>query len=434
MSILIRDASFVLTNGKGILKGYDIFIEEDKISEIGKNLKRSAEFVVDGRKKIVMPGLINSHTHVSMTLLRGLADDLPLMDWLKNHIWPTEQRLTAKDVYQGALLGCLEMIESGTTCFGDMYFFADEVGKAVKLSGIRSLVNSVVIDLLPENVAGLRVLAETLKKIRQLNCSRVTPWLCPHSPYGCSEETLRRVKEISRKEKLRINIHLSETKSEIEEIKKKHGKSPVEFLSEIEFLDSDVTAAHCVHLTDKEMKILKERDVKVVHNPVSNMKTASGVAPIPEMLEKKICVALGTDGAASNNCLDMFQEMKFAALLHKINKLNPTVIPAEVVLGFATVNGARALGLENQIGAIETGKKADIIILNIKKPNLTPILSNHSVASHLVYSATGNDVETSIVDGKIIMENRKVLTLDEEDVMEKAQEAAEDLQNRSKPL
>jgi 5-methylthioadenosine/S-adenosylhomocysteine deaminase len=435
MSILIKDASFVLTQSKCILKDSDIFIEDDRIVEIGKNLKNSAEFVVDGRKKIVMPGLINSHTHVSMTLLRGLADDLPLMDWLKNHIWPTEQHLTAKDVYHGALLGCLEMIKSGTTCFGDMYFFADEVGRAVELSGIKSLVSSVVVDLLPENIAGLKVLTETLKKVRQLNCSRVIPWIGPHSPYSCSEETLKKVKEISKKEKLRINIHLSESESEIEEIKNKYEKNPVEFLDDLEFLDSSVVAAHCVHLTEKEMKILREKDVKVVHNPVSNMKTASGVAPVPEMLQKKICVALGTDGAASNNCLDLFQEMKFAALLHKINKLNPTVIPAERVLDFATVNGARALGLESQIGSIETGKKADIIILNVKKPNMTPILSNHSITSHLVYSATGNDVETSIVDGKIIMENRKVLTLKEEDVIEKSQEVAEDLQSRtSKPL
>jgi 5-methylthioadenosine/S-adenosylhomocysteine deaminase len=327
------------------------------------------------------------------------------------------------------------MIKSGTTCFGDMYFFADEVGRAVELSGIKSLVSSVVVDLLPENIAGLKVLTETLKKVRQLNCSRVIPWIGPHSPYSCSEETLKKVKEISKKEKLRINIHLSESESEIEEIKNKYEKNPVEFLDDLEFLDSSVVAAHCVHLTEKEMKILREKDVKVVHNPVSNMKTASGVAPVPEMLQKKICVALGTDGAASNNCLDLFQEMKFAALLHKINKLNPTVIPAERVLDFATVNGARALGLESQIGSIETGKKADIIILNVKKPNMTPILSNHSITSHLVYSATGNDVETSIVDGKIIMENRKVLTLKEEDVIEKSQEVAEDLQSRtSKPL
>lgn len=435
MSVLIKNASFVLTQSKGILKDLDIFIEDDQITEIGKNLKQTAEFVVDGRNKLLMSGLINSHTHLSMTLFRGVADDLPLMDWLKNHIWPMEQHLTAKDVYHGALLGCLEMIRSGTTCFGDMYFFAEEVGRAVELAGIKALVSSVVVDLLPEKIAGLNVLIKTLEKIKQLKCDRVIPWLGPHSTYSCSAETLQRVKEISQKENLRINIHLAESQSELEEVKQNYGKTPVEFLNNLNFLDASVTAAHCVYPTENDMKILKEKNVKVVHNPVSNMKTGSGIAPVPEMIEHNICIALGTDGAASNNCLDLFQEIKFAALLHKVNKLNPTVVPAEKVLNFATINGARALGLEKQIGSIEIGKKADIIIFDLKKPNLRPILSDHSIISHLVYSATGSDVETAIVNGKMIMENRKVLTLDEEDVIEKAQKTAEDFLSRnSKPL
>lgn len=433
MSILIKNASFVLTEGKTILKCQDVYVEDDRITEIGKNLKQDAEFLVDGKNKLVMSGLVNSHTHVAMSLFRGLADDLAVMEWLKNHIWPTEQKLRAEEVYKGAILGCLEMIKSGTTCFGDMYLFGGAVAKAVKDIGMRALVSSVVIDTLPE-VAGLGLVQKTLEEVKRLKCDRVYSWLGPHSVYSCSKETLQKIKEMSRLEKIRSNIHLSESLSEIEEIKTKYGKTPVKLLEEYEFLDSSVTANHCVHLTEDDIRILKKYDVKVVHCPVSNMKLASGISPVPNLLNEEICVALGTDGAASNNCLDMLQEMKFAALLHKVSNLNPTILPAETVLNLATINGAKALGLENEIGSIETGKKADIIILNLKKPHLRPILSDHSIVSHLVYSATGNDVETVIVDGKMIMENRKLLTVDEEEIMEKAQKSAEDLQNRSKPL
>jgi 5-methylthioadenosine/S-adenosylhomocysteine deaminase len=438
MSLLIKNASFILTQNtkKEILKNTDIFIEDDKITGIGKNLNQSAEFVIDGRNKLVIPGLINSHTHLAMTLFRGVADDLPLMDWLKNYIWPMEMKLTAKDVYYGSLLGCLELIKTGTTCFGDMYFFEEEVGKAIEASGIRGLISSVVVDLLPKEMASVDVMVKTLKAIKELKCDRAIPWLGPHATYSCSPETLQKIKEIAQKENLRINIHLSETKSEVKEIKQKYGKTPIEFLESLNFLGPDTTAIHCVYPTKREIEILKERDTKIVHNPVSNMKTASGVSPVPEMVKQGICVALGTDGAASNNRLDLFQEMKIAALIHKVNKLNPTVLPAEKVLEFATINGAKSLGLERQVGSIEVRKKADIVILNLNDANLRPIISDHSITSHLVYSATGSNVKTVVVDGKIIMENGKILTLEEENVIEKFQGVVEGLQNRArfKPL
>ena len=420
MSILIKNASFILTQNsrRQILKGADVFVEGSRIAEIGKGISRRAEHVIQGKNRLVLPGLINPHTHLAMSLVRGMADDLPLAEWLRNHIWPLEMRLTPRHIYHGSSLGCIECIRSGTTCVGDMYFGAEEVARAVESCGLRAFVSSVIVDLLPESKAGIKVMREALRKLRAMKSDRVKPWLGPHSTYSCSDETLREVKEISMEDRVRINIHLAESKSEVDEVLEKHGKRPVEFLDELGFLSPNVTAAHCVQLTGDEMEILKRKEVKVVHNPCSNMKLASGIAPVPEMLEMGICVALGTDGPASNNRLDLFQEMKVAALLHKVNKMDPTVMPAEKILELATLNGAEALGLEKEIGSLEVEKKADITILNLDRPHLQPITSDRSLISHLVYSATGDDVETVIIDGNLVMENRAILTVDENEVLD----------------
>jgi len=411
MSMLIRNASFVMTQRNGILKGSDIFIDDDRIVEIGKNLKHPAEFVVDGRKKIVMPGLVNPHTHVAMTLFRGTPDNLPVMEWLQKYIWPMEARLKPKDVYYGSIIGCMEMMKNGVTTFGDMYFFADQVGLAVKDVGMRALVSSVVLEAVSEKMGGIKQMEQTLKKVKQIKSKKVRSWLGPHSPYTCSEEMLKKVKKISEKEKLKINIHLSESKSEVEEMKKKRGKSPVEFLDDIRFLDSTVTAAHCVHVSETDMKILKEKKVSVVHCPTSNMRLGSGVAPVCEMIKKGITVGLGTDGPASNTSLDMFQEMNVATSIHKISK--------NEILNFVTINAAKCLGLENEIGSLEVGKKADIIILNAQDIN----------------SLSGKNVESVIIDGVIVVEDRKILTINEQEVLEKFQKVAEGLKARiSKPL
>ncbi len=436
MSILIKNASFVLTqnSGREILKEVDILIEKDRIVKIGKKLP-TAEFIIDGKNKLVMPGLINAHTHLAMTLFRGVADDLPFFEAWPNRVWKMEANLVAKDVYHGALLGCAEMIKSGTTYFGDMYFYMTETARAVSESGIRGVLSQGILENLPKEIAGLDAAKKFVKYVRDLKNSRVEAWMGPHSTYTCSPELLKEVKDFTQKENLRINIHLSENKPEVEQVKEKYNKTPVELLDGINFLGSDVTAAHCVHLSSNEIKILKEKDVKVVHNPCSNMKLASGIAPIPEMLKENICVALGTDGAVSNNLLDMFQEMKFAALLHKVNKFDTTMLSAQQVLDFATINSAKALGLEKQIGSIEVGKKADIIILDINKPHFKPILSDASLVSHLVYSSSGSDVETVIVDGEAVMRNKKLMTVDEDDVLNKAQDAAQCLWSRTfKPL
>jgi len=410
MSILIKNASFILAK-KGILKDLDIFIEDDRITEIGKSLKRTADFIVDSKNKFVMPGLINPHTHVAMTLFRGTPDNLPVIEWLQKYIWPMEARLEPKDVYYGSLVGCMEMMKNGITTFGDMYFFADQVGLAVKDVGMRALVSSVVLEVVSEKMGGIKQLEQTLKKVNQIKSKRVRGWLGPHSPYSCSEEMLKKVKEISEKEKLRINIHLSESKSEVEEMKKKRGESPVEFLDDIGFLDSNLTAAHCVHVSDADIKILKEKKVSVVHCPTSNMRLGSGVAPVCEMIKKGLTVGLGTDGPASNASLDLFKEMDVAASLHKISK--------KEILDFVTINAAKCLGLENEIGSIEVGKKADIIILDAKDIN----------------SLSGKNVESVIIDGVVAVEDRKILTINEQGILEKFQKVVEGLKARTpKPL
>lgn len=403
-----------------------VAIEGDKIVAVGKDVKEKADTVIDARGKVVLPGLINCHTHLSMTLLRGVADDMPLMQWLETRIWPIEKNLRAEDCYVGALLGCLETIKSGTTCFADQYFFMEHVARAVEEAGMRASLSYGIIELgdPKRRESELRAGEKLVKECQGKAEGRISTMFGPHAPYTCSPECLMKVKELAKKYKVGIHTHVSESQDEIKQITEKYGKRPVEHLDAIGFLGPEVLAAHCVWLTEREIKILKERGVKPVHNPVSNMKIGCGVAPVPEMLAAGIPVALGTDGAASNNALDMFNEMKFAALLNKVHKLDPVAVPAPSALEMATINGAIALGLQDKIGSLEAGKKADIVLVDLKKSHLTPL---HNVISHLVYSALGCDVDTTIVDGKILMQGRKVLTLDEDKVLERAQKTSDDL-------
>jgi len=415
-SILIKDVSWVVTQNpkREILKDQSVYIEDGKITKIGK-IDEKADLILDGKNKLVMPGLINTHTHLGMTVLRGYLDDMELQAWLKKS-WSVESKLTKEDVYLSSLLGCIEMIKNGITILNDMYFFGDSVLKAVDESGMRGMFSQAILDtpfMESKTIDGSFSILENLIKKWGGN-NRTLLSIGPHAIYTCSKDTLIKTKEFAEKHNLLIHTHLSETKKEVEDCKKKIGKTPVEYLDSINFLSQNVIAAHCCWVTEEEIKTLKKYDVKVSHCPVSNLKTTSGIAPVPGMISNGLCVSLGTDSAASNNRLDLFQEMKFAALLHKLNTNNPTVIPAQTALDLATINGAKALGLENQIGSLEVGKRADLIIFGLKKPHLTPISSKESVVSHLIYSATGNDVETVIVDGKIIMKNKKILTVDEE--------------------
>ncbi|MDY9927710.1 amidohydrolase family protein [Methanosarcina sp.] len=428
--IIIKNA-YVLTMDPdaGDLKNGTVVIEDGKITEIGEKTKESAETVIDARGSVVMPGLVNTHTHAAMTLFRGYADDLQLAEWLQGHIWPAEAQLKAEDVYKGSLLACLEMIKSGTTSFADMYFFMDETAKAVETSGLRASLSHGLIELWnkEKGEADLKEGRRFVRAWQGASGGRIKTMYGPHAPNTCSDEFLAKVKEEARRDGAGIHIHVLETEAELLAMKERYGKCSVHLLDDIGFFGPDVLAAHCVWLSDGDIEVLKERGVNVSHNPISNMKLASGIAPVYKMLERGVNVSLGTDGCASNNNLDLFEEMKTAALLHKVNTFSPTALPARQVLKMATVNGGKAL--DKETGMLKAGKKADLIIVDMKKPHLIPCFD---VPSHLVYSARGSDVRTTIVNGKILMDNYRVLVLDEEKVMEEARIAAEELVARVK--
>lgn len=412
-----------------IVKQGSVAIESGRIVAVGEEIKEKADQVIDARGKAVLPGLINGHTHLAMTLLRGFADDMPLDKWLFDKIWPMEKRMEPRDCHVGALLGSLEMIKSGTTCFADNYFHMDQVARAVMKAGLRGVLSYGMIDRGDQQKMKeeIRIGRNFVRAFHGKARGRILAMFGPHAPYTCSTECLQKVKELAKEFGVGIHIHLAESSEEVKQTTEKYGKRPVEYLNSIGFLGPEVLAAHCIWVTDKEIKLLKDNGVKPVHNPTSNMKMGSGIAPVPEMLASGIPVALGTDGAASNNSLDMFKEMKLASLLAKARRLDPTVLPAMKALEMATINGAAALGLQAELGSLEVGKKADLIIVDLRKPHLSPM---HDIVSHLVYSASGSDVDTVIVDGKILMEKGEVLTLDEEKVLELAQRTSDDLVSR----
>jgi len=414
--MLIKNARFVITPEQ-VMENVDILIENDVITKIGK-LSISEENKIDARGKLVLPGLINTHTHASMVLFRGAGDDMPLMEWLEKHIWPMESKLAENDVYLGALLACIEMIKSGTTSFCDMYFYMDGVAKAVKDAGIRAVLSWAVIDKEISTQPGDPV-NNAEKFIKKWGGEeRIYPSVGPHSIYTCSKETLLRSKEISDRYNVVNHIHLSETKNEIEGCVEKNKMRPAEYLNSIGFFSERTLAAHCVWLNEKEISTLSKNKVSVSHCPVSNMKLASGVMPFTKMQRESVNISLGTDGAASNNSLDMFETMKLTALLHKSKDMNAAVVKADDVLKCATIGGAKALRLEKEIGSIEVGKKADLIILNVEKAHWKP---TWNPISNLVYSAKSCDVETVICNGKVIMQDRKILTLNEEKIFEKVE-------------
>lgn len=345
MSILIKNASYILTQdgNRRILSNYDILIEGNKIVKIGKNLNERADEVIDGSNKAILPGLINLHTHASMTLFRGIADDMELFDWLEKKILPLEAKLTKKDIYYGALVAALEMIKSGTTTFFDMYFMMDEVARACKESGIRGFLSVGISD--PEYTVGkVDKVAESENFIKNwLSDELVTPAVGPHSIYTCSAENLIRSKELAEKYNLLLHIHLSETKKEVEDSQKRFGKLPTEYLDELKLLSPKLIVAHAVWLTEKEIDLLKLYNVKVAHCPVSNLKLGSGVAPLYEMVKRALDIGLGTDSVASNNNFDLFEEMKISALLQKGKHFNSKIISAQEALDMATIGGSNAL-------------------------------------------------------------------------------------------
>ncbi|WP_370004720.1 amidohydrolase family protein [Methanothermobacter sp. KEPCO 2] len=424
-SILIHGAQVL--DAAGPRRG-SVLIEGNTIEEVSDTLSPGdADTVIDGHGKLIIPGLVNTHTHLSMTLFRGMADDLPLDRWLNDHIWPAEAHLNGEYCHAGALLGCVEMIRSGTTTFNDMYFYMDDVACAVDEAGLRCVLSHGMIDLGDDDKRRAEI-RESLRIIRECHGmadGRIKVALGPHSPYTCSEELLRETARLAAEHGVGIHIHVSETENEVREVSEAHGMSPVEYLDSTGVLGPGTVAAHCVWLKENEMEILSERGVKVSHNPSSNMKLASGTSPVPELMERGVNVSIGTDGAASNNNLDMFEEMKTASLLQKVSLHDPTALPAMDVFQMATLNGAEALGIYS--GLIEEGRLADLVVLNTRRPHLTPW---RNPASHLVYSASGADVDTVICDGRILLLEGELKVLDEEYVMEVAEGAAEELTSK----
>ncbi len=417
MSVLIRDVE---------LDGQitQIYIEDNRITEIGK--KREADVVLEGKGKIALPGLVNLHTHSPMVLLRGFGDDLALQQWLETKIWPQEAKLTPEDIYWGAKLACLEMIKSGTTTFLDMYFHMDQVGRAAKEMGLRAFLAEGIIDLgIPSRAdEQFKAADEANRRIEALRSSRVTPVLGPHAIYTVSEASLLRVRELADKKGYLIQIHLSETRREVEDCLAAHGARPAAYLDKIGFLAKDVIAAHGCWLDPPEIEILARTGTKVAHCPTSNMKLANGQAmPYAAMKESGVVMGVGTDGAASNNNLDMFEAMKMATLLQKFAHRDPSVLPASEAFQLATLGGAQALGVD--AGLVQPERIADLILVDPRRPELTP---RHDDVSNWVYAAKGDCVDTVLCDGQVVMKGRRVKG--EAEILEKAAQVARDLVTR----
>ncbi len=425
MGIVLKNILALLPEGnaggaRDVLRETDIYIEGTRITAMGKKPEGFLEEkVIDGKDRLAIPGLVNCHTHSYMSFMRNVADDLSFMDWLFGSIDPIEQQMTDEDTYWGACLAIIEMMKSGTTCFNDMQMNIHQTTRAVKESGMRAVISRGLIGSGNDEAGQMRLRQAYEERDAAADCERLSFMLAPHAPYTCDEGFMRIVSEEAKKNHMGIHVHLSESESEIEQIKEKYGCSPIEMADRNGLFDVPAIAAHCVQITKSDMEILKAKNVSVVTNPASNMKLGNGFAPVPEMLDMGINVCIGTDGAASNNSLNLFHEMSLLALIHKGVKRTPQCISAKENIRIATINGAKALGLEKEIGSLEVGKKADIAILNLNSPSLTP---RNNLIAGLSYSANGLEVETVIIDGKITMENRKILTMDEDLVYKKINE------------
>ncbi|HSP33215.1 MAG TPA: amidohydrolase, partial [Thermoanaerobaculia bacterium] len=415
VDIVITGGTVLTMAGANIDNGA-VAIDKQNIVAVGTASDIAKRFTgrttIDAHGKVVMPGFVNAHTHVPMTLFRGIADDRDLMDWLQHYIFPAEAKNVTPDfVRWGTRLAAIEMIESGTTTFADMYYFESDVARETKRAGLRAVAGETLIDFpAPDNKTWDAAIAYTRKYINDWkNDELITPALAPHAPFTVSREHLQEVRRVADELHAPILIHVSETKNELEQVAKEHGGLlPGLYLNSIDFLGHDVIAAHGVWLTPEEIRLFAEKKVGVAHNPISNMMLASGVAPIPAMLKAGINVALGTDGpAGSGDNLDMIEAMATAARLQKVMRGDPQALSARQVLEMATIGGARALGLDSKIGTLEEGKRADVIVIDLRTPNTEP---HYAAESAIVYSAFGSNVSDTICNGKVLMRNRKVLT------------------------
>lgn len=403
-----------------------VAVSGDSIVDIGKSADMKqiyeAKQVVDAGKGIVMPGLINVHTHAAMTMFRGMADDLPLQEWLNDHIWPAEAKyLNEEFIELASSLACLEFIGSGITCFNDMYFFQHKTGQAAEEAGLRAILGEVLLSC---PTCSYRTMEEAFKIYEQQNqlfknSKLIDVALAPHSVYATSKNDLRKIALLAKKKNCILHTHMSETKSEVDKCLEKHGMTPTHLLKDLGFFETKTVAAHGVWLDKQDIDILAGTSVSICHNPVSNMKLASGIAPVSRLLNKNVNICFGTDGAASNNTLDILSDLKTAALLQKVANNDPTQLPASDALMMATIGAAKAIGKENDIGSLQKGKKADIITIDLDKPHLSPV---YDPFSHLVYCAGQNDVKDVMINGKMVMENRKIHTMDCETILSNANE------------
>lgn len=427
---IIKGGRFLIPGtDEPVLSGY-MTIEDDLITYIGKEepLMEDDVQVVDGSRLLFMPGLVNTHGHAAMSLLRGYGDDLALQVWLQEKMWPMEAKFTGEDVYWGTSLSVLEMLKGGTTTFLDMYDHMDRVAEVVELSGIRSVLMRGVIGLCPEEVQNHK-LAEAISFARNWHGKadgRITTMISPHAPYTCPPDFFVKFVQAAHDLDLPMHTHMSETKREVEQNVVDYGLRPVAHLEKLGMFTRPSIVAHGVHLNDEEIEILARHDVGVSHNPGSNLKLASGVARVTDLLKAGVKVSLGTDGAASNNNLDMFEEMRLAALIHKGVSGDPTAVPAPEALRIATEYGAKSIFL-NDVGRLAVGMKADFIAIDIDQPHLLP---HTDLLSHAVYSAGAKDVEHVWVNGKQVVKHGECVTLDEEAIRRKAQESFDGLLKR----
>src|SRR5216684_732829 len=404
-----------------------VVVTGDTIVAVGPRAELEARYesrqTIDAKNTLVLPGFINGHTHVPMTLFRGLHDDVTLNDWLYKYIFPAEKKnVTEEFVRWGTRLAAAEQIRSGVTTFADMYYFEDAVAEETKAAGMRGVLGETLIDFpAPDNKSGAEALAYTEKFLKKWQGdSLIHAAAAPHSIYTCSQKTLQDAAALARKYHAPILIHTAEMKKEWEDSQKQNGMSPVQYLDKIGVLGPDVVSAHCIFVDEADRKTLAQRQVGCVHNPSSNTMIASGVSPVPEMRAAGVAVGLGTDGpAGSNNDLDLMEEMDLAAKLAKVTKMDPLALKAKSVVEMATIDGARALHMEKEIGSLEIGKKADLIVISLDEPNAVPM---YDIYAQLAYALKGSDVETVVIGGRVVMRDRKLLTVNEEEAMTRARQ------------